>query len=49
MIPLAFDLISTFEIGSTLPVATTDLTIVSRSTVASREGSKSALAEPMLR
>jgi len=32
---LAFDLISTFVIGSTLPVATTDLTIVPRSTVAS--------------
>ena len=42
MMPFAFDLISTFVIGSTLPVATTDLTIVPRSTVASREGSTSA-------
>ena len=38
MIPFAFDLISIFVIGSTLPVATTDLTIVPRSTVASRDG-----------
>ena len=38
MMPLAFDLISTLVIGSTLPVATTDLTIVPRSTVASRDG-----------
>src|SRR5438477_10925163 len=42
MMPLAFDLISTFVIGSTLPVATTDRTIVPRSTVAIREGSTSA-------
>src|SRR5690606_18397328 len=40
------DLISTFAIGSTLPVATTDLTIVERSTVARRDGSKLALAVP---
>ncbi len=39
MIPFAFDLISTFVIGSTLPVATTDFTINPRSTVASREAS----------
>ena len=44
MIPFAFDLISTFVIGSTLPVATTDLTIVPRSTVASRDGSMSGEA-----
>ena len=42
MMPFAFDLISTLVIGSTLPVATTDLTIVPRSTVASREASMSA-------
>ena len=42
MMPFAFDLISIFVIGSTLPVATTDLTIVPRSTVASRDGSTSA-------
>src|SRR5580765_3204894 len=40
--PFAFDLISTFVIGSTLPVATTDRTIVPRSTVAMRDGSMSA-------
>jgi hypothetical protein len=39
MMPLAFDLISTLLIGSILPVATTDRTIVPRSTVASLEGS----------
>ena len=42
MMPLAFDLISTFVIGSILPVATTDLTIVPRSTVASFEASSRA-------
>ena len=42
MMPLAFDLISTLVIGSTLPVATTDLTIVPRSTVAIFDGSMSA-------
>ena len=35
-IPLAFDLISTFEIGSMRPVATTDFATSPRSTVASR-------------
>src|SRR5437016_13171100 len=44
MMPFAFDLISTFVIGSTLPVATTDRTIVPRSTVAIRDGSTSAEA-----
>ena len=44
MIPLAFDLISIFVIGSTLPVATTDLTIVPRSTAARCEASTSAAA-----
>src|SRR5262245_59226889 len=39
MMPLAFDLISTLVIGSTLPVATTDSTIVPRSTVAIFDGS----------
>ena len=38
IIPFAFDLISILVIGSTLPVATTDLTIVPRSTVASFDG-----------
>ena len=33
MMPLAFDLISTFVIGSTLPVATTERRMVPRSTV----------------
>ena len=41
MMPFAFDLISTLVIGSTLPVATTDRTIVPRSTVASFDGSMS--------
>ena len=40
-IPLAFDLISTFEIGSMRPVATTDLATSPRSTVASRAESMS--------
>src|SRR3954467_4404468 len=39
MMPFAFDLISTFVIGSTLPVATTERTIVPLSTVASFDGS----------
>ncbi len=39
MMPLAFDFISTLVIGSTLPVATTDFTIVPTSTSASRDGS----------
>src|SRR5262245_36360260 len=39
MMPLAFDLISTLVIGSTLPVATTDRTIVPRSTTATLDGS----------
>ena len=38
MMPLAFDLISTLVIGSILPVATTDLVIVPRSTVAIEAG-----------
>ena len=38
MMPLAFDLISTLVIGSILPVATTDRTIVPRSTVAIFDG-----------
>ena len=42
--PLAFDLISTLVMGSILPVATTDFTIVPFSTVAMRAGSKSAWA-----
>src|SRR5262245_35056397 len=37
MMPFAFDLISTLVMGSILPVATTERTIVPRSTVASRE------------
>src|SRR5207247_7826619 len=41
MMPFALDLISTFVIGSTLPVATTDRTIVPRSTIAMRDGSTS--------
>src|SRR4051812_6908154 len=44
MIPLAFDLISTLVIGSILPVATTDFTIVPRSTVAILDASTSAVA-----
>ncbi len=44
MMPFALDLISTFVTGSIRPVATTDLTIVPRSTTASAEGSKSARA-----
>ena len=47
MMPFAFDLISTLVIGSTLPVATTDRTIVPRSTVASFAESMSAPA-PMV-
>src|SRR5512138_1294197 len=39
MMPLAFDLISTLVIGSTLPVATTERTMVPRSTAATFEGS----------
>src|SRR5712692_5857056 len=42
MMPLALDLISTLVIGSTLPVATTDRTMVPRSTVAMRLESTSA-------
>jgi hypothetical protein len=42
MMPFAFDLISTLVIGSTLPVATTERTMVPRSTVAMRDGSISA-------
>ena len=51
MIPLAFDFTSTLVIGSILPVATTDLVIVPRSTVAIVLGSNSApaLAEPASR
>ncbi len=51
MIPLALDFTSTLVIGSILPVATTDLVIVPRSTVAIEVGSKSApaLAEPASR
>ena len=41
MMPFAFDLISTLVIGSTLPVATTERTIVPRSTVAILDGSMS--------
>ena len=44
MMPLAFDLISTFVMGSILPVATTDRVIVPRSTVASFDGSMSGVA-----
>ena len=39
MMPFAFDLISTFVIGSTLPVATTERRIVPRSTTAILAGS----------
>src|SRR5688500_18691812 len=39
MMPFALDLISTLVIGSTLPVATTDRTIVPCSTVAIFDGS----------
>ena len=39
MMPLAFDLISTFVIGSILPVATTERARSPRSTVARRDGS----------
>ena len=39
MMPLAFDLISTFVMGSILPVATTDRVMVPRSTVAILEAS----------
>ena len=39
MMPFAFDLISTFVMGSTLPVATTDRVIVPASTVAIFAGS----------
>ena len=39
MMPLAFDLISTFVMGSILPVATTDRVMVPRSTVAIFEAS----------
>ena len=51
MIPLALDFTSTLVIGSILPVATTDLVIVPRSTVAIEVGSKSApaLAEPAIK
>ena len=41
MMPFAFDFTSIFVTGSTLPVATTDRTIVPRSTVASLDGSTS--------
>src|ERR1700730_3434361 len=41
MMPFAFDLISTFVSASSLPVATTDFTIVPRSTGAIRAGSTS--------
>ena len=44
MMPFAFDLISTFVMGSTLPVATTDRTIVPRSTVTTREASMEGVA-----
>jgi len=44
MIPFAFDLISTFVVGSTLPVATTDFTIVPTSAAATFEGSTSGAA-----
>ena len=37
MMPLAFDLISTFVMGSIFPVATTDRTMVPRSAMASRD------------
>src|SRR5262245_63601984 len=37
MMPFAFDLISTLVMGSILPVATTERTIVPRSTVARRD------------
>ena len=44
MIPFAFDLISTFVMGSTLPVATTDRVIVPTSAVATFEGSTAGVA-----
>jgi hypothetical protein len=45
MMPFAFDLISTFVIGSILPVATTDRAIVPRSTVACRDSG--IVADPL--
>ena len=44
MMPFAFDLISTFVIGSILPVATTDFVMVPRSMVAILEESSSDAA-----
>ena len=44
MMPLAFDLISTLVMGSTLPVATTERVIVPRSTTAIFEGSMAGAA-----
>ncbi len=44
MMPFALLLTSILVIGSTLPVATTERTIVPRSTVASLAGSMSAAA-----
>ena len=44
--PLAFDLISTFEIGSMRPVATTDFATSPRSTVARRPASMAAADPP---
>src|SRR5215813_13605194 len=43
MMPLAFDLISTFVIGSMRPVATTERAMAPRSTVANREESISVV------
>ena len=48
MMPFAFDLISIFVIGSTLPVATTERTMVPRSTAASFEASMSTDAPRMV-
>jgi hypothetical protein len=44
MMPLAFDLISTLVMGSTLPVATTERVIVPRSTTAILDGSMAGAA-----
>ncbi len=48
MMPLAFDLISILVIGSILPVATTERSIVPSSTVASFDGSMLADAPLMV-
>ena len=46
MMPFALDLMSTFVMGSTFPVATTETAMVPRSTVAIRAGSIAADPPP---